>query len=200
MKTLLIFIFKKGIDERGFWLYNADIGVKKMEFVEIFTEMSWISALLLSVGLIFIIVEVFVPGFGFFGISGIIAVIAGIIVRICQGLNLTQSLTLILLVLGFFIVAFVFMIYSARFGILGRTGLFETRSTISKDYNKTDKELKKLVGKSGRALGVLNLGGKAKINGKIYDVVSINSYIEEGAHIKVVEIKDNTIMVRKWFE
>ncbi len=200
MKTLLIFIFKKGIDERGFWLYNADIGVKKMEFVEIFTEMSWISALLLSVGLIFIIVEVFVPGFGFFGISGIVAVIAGIIVRICQGLNLTQSLTLILLVLGFFIVAFVFMIYSARFGILGRTGLFETRSTISKDYNKTDKELKKLVGKSGRALGVLNLGGKAKINGKIYDVVSINSYIEEGAHIKVVEIKDNTIMVRKWFE
>ena len=171
-----------------------------MEFVEIFTEMSWISALLLSVGLIFIIVEVFVPGFGFFGISGIIAVIAGIIVRICQGLNLTQSLTLILLVLGFFIVAFVFMIYSARFGILGRTGLFETRSTISKDYNKTDKELKKLVGKSGRALGVLNLGGKAKINGKIYDVVSINSYIEEGAHIKLVEIKDNTIMVRKWFE
>ena len=48
--------------------------------------------------------------------------------------------------------------------------------------------------------GVLNLGGKAKINGKIYDVVSRNSYIEDGAHIKVVEIKDNTIIVRKWFE
>lgn len=171
-----------------------------MEFVEIFTEMGWIPALLLCLGLVFMVVEVFVPGFGFFGITGIISIIAGIIVRIVQGLNLTQSLTLILLVLGFFIVAFVFMIYSAQYGILGRTGLFETRSSISVDYNKVDKELRKLVGKSGRAVGVLNLGGKAKINGKIYDVVSRNSYIEDGAHIKVVEIKDNTIIVRKWFE
>ena len=171
-----------------------------MEFVEIFTEMGWIPALLLCLGLVFMVVEVFVPGFGFFGITGIISIIAGIIVRIVQGLNLTQCLTLILLVLGFFIVAFVFMIYSAQYGILGRTGLFETRSSISADYNKVDKELRKLVGKSGRAVGVLNLGGKAKINGKIYDVVSRNSYIEDGAHIKVVEIKDNTIIVRKWFE
>lgn len=171
-----------------------------MEFAEIFTEMGWIPALLLCLGLVFLVVEVFIPGFGFFGIAGIISIIAGIIVRICEGLNLTQSLVLILLVLGFFIVAFAFMIFSAQYGILGRTGLFETSSSLSKDYNKVDKELKKLVGKSGRAVGVLNLGGKAKINGKLYDVVSRNSYIEDGAHIKVVEIKDNTIIVRKWFE
>ena len=171
-----------------------------MEFVEIFTEMGWIPALLLCLGLVFIIVEVFVPGFGFFGITGIISIIAGIIIRIVEGLSLTQSLTLILLVLGFFIIAFMFMVYSAQYGILGRTGLFETRSSIPQDYNKTDKELRKLIGKSGRAVGVLNLGGKAKINGKIYDVVSKNSYIEDGAHVKVIEIKDNTIIVRKWFE
>ena len=151
-------------------------------------------------GISVLVVEVFIPGFGFFGITGIISIIAGIIVRICEGLNLTQSLVLILLVLGFFIVAFAFMIFSAQYGILGRTGLFETSSSLSKDYNKVDKELKKLVGKSGRAVGVLNLGGKAKINGKLYDVVSRNSYIEDGAHIRVVEIKDNTIIVRKWFE
>ena len=107
-----------------------------MEFAEIFTEMGWIPALLLCLGLVFLIVEVFIPGFGFFGITGIVSIIAGIVVRICDGLSLTQSLVLILLVLGFFIVAFVFMIYSAQYGILGRTGLFETHSSISKDYNE----------------------------------------------------------------
>ena len=119
---------------------------------------------------------------------------------ICQGLNLTQSLTLILLVIGFFVFVIAIMIYGAQYGILGKTGLFERRSTLSKDYNEADRKIKKLVGKSGKAVSNLDLAGQAKIRGTIYDVVSISSYIEKGSNIKVVEIKDNNIMVRKWFE
>ncbi len=171
-----------------------------MEFAEIFTQMNWLPAVLLCGGMVFIIVEAFVPGFGFFGILGGVAAIAGIVVRIVDGLNVTQSIVLILLVFAFFLIAGIFMTFSARFGILGATGLFENRSTLATDYDKTEKALRKLVGKSGRTVGVLNLGGKAKINGKIYDVMSINSFIESNAHIKVVEIRNHTIMVRKWFE
>ena len=159
-----------------------------MEFTQIFTQMHWVPALLLIVGLVMMIIEIFVSGFGFFGISGIISLVAGVIVRICFGLNLSQSLTLILMVLG------------AQYGILGKTGLFERRTTLSKDYNRAEKELRRLVGKSGKTISKLDLGGKAKIRGKIYDVVSISSFIEPNKNIKVVEIKDNTIMVRKWFE
>ncbi|MBQ9795682.1 MAG: hypothetical protein IJW36_01795 [Clostridia bacterium] len=171
-----------------------------MEFLEIFTQMHWVSAMLLIVGATLMIVELFVPGFGFWGVSGSVSIIAGIIVRICMGLNLVQSITLILLVLGFFIVIIAVMIYGAQYGILGKTGLFERRSTLAKDYNKTSKELRKLVGRSGKAISNLDLAGQAKIRGKIYDVVSISSYIEKSSNIKVVEIKDNSIMVRKWFE
>lgn len=171
-----------------------------MEFLEIFTQMQWVPALLLIVGVVMLIVEMFVPGFGFFGITGTLSLIAGIVVRICQGLNLTQSLALILIVLGFFVFVVAFMIYGAQYGILGKTGLFERRSTLSKDYNEADRKTRKLVGKSGKAITNLDLAGKAKIRGKIYDVVSISSYIEKGANVKVVEIKDNAIMVRKWFE
>ncbi len=171
-----------------------------MEFLQIFTEMSWIPALLFGIGLSFLVIELIVPGFGFFGIVGVLTTIAGIVVRIVQGLNLLQSIYLILIVIAVFVVCGVIMIYSAKHGTLGRTGLFENKTTLSRDYDKTSKELRRLVGQSGRAVGVLNLGGKAKIRGKIYDVVSIKSYIENGAHIKVVQIKDNTIFVRKWFE
>ncbi len=171
-----------------------------MEFAQIFTEMSWIPAVLLSLGLVFTIVEVFVPGFGFFGIVGILSMVAGIIVRIAQGLNLVQALSLVLIVVGFYVVAGMYMVFSAQHGILSQTGLFETNSTLRQDYNKTEKELRKLVGKSGRALSKLNLGGKAKIKGKIYDVVSATSLIPAGSHVKVIAIKDNQIMVRKWFE
>lgn len=171
-----------------------------MELFEIFTGMHWVSALLLIVGAVLVIVELFVPGFGFFGISGSISIVAGVIVRICQGLNLTQALTLILLIVGFFVFIVAIMIYGAQYGILGKTGLFERRSTLSTDYNEADKRTRKLVGKSGKAITNLDLAGQAKIRGDIYDVVSISSYIEKGSNIKVVEIKDNNIMVRKWFE
>ena len=171
-----------------------------MEFVEIFTQMSWVAAGLLIVGAVFLLVEVFVPGFGFFGITGTLAIIAGVIVRICQGLNVTQSIALGLFVLVFFVIATMVMVGSAKHGILGKTGLFERKSSLSEDYNKVSKQYRKLVGKSGKAITKIDLAGKAKIKGEIYDVMSINSYIEAGQHVKVVEIKDNTIMVRKWFE
>ncbi|MBE5741081.1 MAG: hypothetical protein E7351_00915 [Clostridiales bacterium] len=171
-----------------------------MEFAIIFTEMSWIAALLLITGAVFVVIELFVPGFGFFGVTGILSLIAGVIVRIIGGLNPVQSITLVLLVLGFFALAGMVMVFSAQYGTLGRSGLFERRTTLDKDYNKTDKKLKKLVGKSGKAITMLNLAGKAKIRGKVYEVLSTGSFIESGANIKVVKIEDNTIMVRKWFE
>lgn len=171
-----------------------------MELTSIFTEMSWISGGLLCLGLLFVIVEVFLPGFGFFGVTGLVSLLAGIIVRIVEGLSFEQSLALILMVLGVIAIGSMLLIFSARYGMLGRAGLVETKPSLSKNYNKPDKEYRKLVGKSGKAISNLNLGGQAKIKGKIYNVQSISSYIPMGSHVKVVSIEDNTIMVRKWFE
>ena len=107
-----------------------------MEFTQIFTEMQWLPALLLIMGVVLIFVELFVPGFGFFGIGGILSTIAGVVVRIFQGLNVTQSLTLILLVLGFFTLSGMFLVFSAQYGILGRTGLFDRNTTLSKGFKR----------------------------------------------------------------
>ena len=132
-----------------------------MEFVEIFTQMNWVSALLLIAGVVLLVVEVFVSGFGFCGISGIASLIAGVVVRICCGLNLTQSLTLILIVLGFLTLITMLMVWEAQYGVLGKTGLFERSSTLPKNFNAPSKQLKKLVGKNGKTVSKLDLGGKA---------------------------------------
>ncbi len=171
-----------------------------MEFLNIFTEMNWISAMLLIIGAVFVTIEVFVPNFGFFGVTGMLALIAGVVVRIVQGLNLTQSLVLILIVIGFVAISVLKLLFSANFGLMGWAGFFEKKSTLSVNYNKPDKEIKKLIGKSGKAVTDLNLAGVAKIKGKLYNVQSVSSYINEGANIKVVAIENNEIKVRKWFE
>lgn len=171
-----------------------------MEFAVIFTQMGWLPAILLIVGLVMTIIEVFIPGFGFFGITGSISLIVGVIVRICNGLNVVQSIILVLMLIGVLWLALIVMVISAKYGFLSRTGLFETRSSLPADYDKADKSIRKLVGKSGKAVTDLSLSGKAKIKGKIYNVSSINSFIEEGSNIKVVEVKGEDIKVRKWFE
>ncbi len=171
-----------------------------LQFCEIFTKMSWVPAVLLIVGLVFMLVEVFVPGFGFFGITGILSIIAGIIVRIVNGLNVTQSVLMILLVILIFIAFNMIMVFSAKHGMLGHSGLFENKSSLATDYNKPNREIRKLVGRQGKTISPLNLGGKAKIRGRVYEVVSVSEYIEANTRIKVVEIKDNIIKVKKWFE
>ena len=171
-----------------------------MEFIQIFTQMSWVSALLFILGVVLLFVELFVPGFGFFGFAGCGSIIAGIVVRIVDGLNFTQSLMLILMVLAFLGLMSFIMVQSVKHGLLGKSGLFERGSTLSVNHNIADKQTRKLVGKSGKTITNLNLAGKAKIRGKIYDVVSQNSYIEKGSNIKVVKVEGNSIVVRKWFE
>lgn len=171
-----------------------------MEFVQIFTQMSWIPALLLILGVVFLFVEMFVPGFGFFGVTGILSLIVGVVVRIVEGLNFTQSLMLILMVLVTLGLLMFLLVQSVKHGFMGKSGLFERRSTLDTNYNLADKQTRKLVGKSGKTITNLNLAGKAKIRGKIYDVVSLNSYIEKGSNIKVVKVEGNSIVVRKWFE
>ena len=171
-----------------------------MEILEVFTLMHWTSALFLILGLIFFIIEFFVPGFGFFGITGGVSFSIGVIIRICQGVSFAQVLFLILFAVIVLIVVGTLFIRSARKGVLGKTGLFENKPTLAKDYNVAKRELKSLVGKSGKAVTALSLAGRAKINGKVYDVQSTGSFIEQGSHVKVTKIVDNTIMVRKWFE
>lgn len=169
-----------------------------MEFIEIFTQMHWVAWLLLGLGLLCMLIEIIIPDFGFFGTSGIVLLLAGVIVEICMGgMTAFQVIMLILIVLVVYLSCIWLMIRSAKDGKLGKSGLFESRPTISQNYNVTKDSLKELVGKTGVAISELNMAGQAEIDGKIYDVVSEMAFIEKNSHIKVVKIKDNTIIVKK---
>ena len=168
-----------------------------MKFIQIFSQMHWSAILLLAIGMIFMIVEMFIPDFGFFGIMGLVCLVAGVIVRICQGVTIFQALMLILIVLLLYCGCFGLMIKTAKSGKLGKIGLFETKPSISSEYNQPNPDLLNLVGKFGKTTTDLNLAGRALIDGKIYDVVSELSFIEKHVEIEVLAVKDNTIVVMR---
>ena len=99
-----------------------------------FSDIGIIPAILLILGTIFIIVEIFQPGFGFFGICGIILVLAGMAVRLFmskRGSLIVQFFVMLICVSVVVCVALLIMLRSLKKGKLSRTGLVQTTLAVS---------------------------------------------------------------------
>lgn len=162
------------------------------EIVTLFTGMGIASMLLLIFGLIFMSIEMFIPGFGVFGIIGLISLFGSIIARALEGANITQVCVMIiiclLLVFGFFAV----VSHSMQKGLLAKTGLVETGEAVKKGYKSAKQAL---VGKEGITKSKCRPAGSVVIDGVTYDCVSDNKYIKANKKVKVVRIKDDNILI-----
>ena len=168
------------------------------EFIQIFSEMGFISGVLLTIGIIFCFIEIFVPGIGFFGITGSIATIAGIIYRAIKGVTFFQFVVLVLLVVSLFVFALLCLIILIKIGAVSDKGLFSTSTALPKDYGN-NKEYKKLIGKIGKTVTEMKLAGKVKIRGKVYEAISEDNYIAKNKYIKVVRLENSYVVVRRFW-
>lgn len=139
-------------------------------------------------GIIFLIVEMFTPGFGVSGCIGAILVIASAII---QADTLTEALLYIvicLIIIGIF--AF-FMIRSASKGRLSKTDV-----VLKSEVTDTGNDYTALLGYTGIAVVDLHPAGIAQINGKRYDVVALNGFIARDSQIVVDHVEGIRIVVR----
>jgi len=157
-----------------------------------------IAVALLCLGVIFNIVEAFVPGFGIFGISGILMFVAGIVLFIIDG---ASALTIFLLMLGFAILlAFVvlFIVESAKFGMIKKSAISETRTAIPVDYADENKNpFRILANKEGVVSKGCRPVGKALFGGSEQEVISLEGVLAVGTRIRVSRIEGNKIYIRK---
>lgn len=163
-----------------------------------FGEIGIVPAILLILGTILIIVEIFQPGFGFFGITGIILVTLGIAVRLFtskQGNPLIQFFVMVLCVAIVVGIALIIMVYSMKKGWLSRTSLVQKTTAIPSGMTQGTEDFTALVGKVGVASSILRPSGNALIDGKIYSVVAQSSLIESGKSVRVVSVEGVRIVV-----
>ena len=168
---------------------------------------------LLFAGLIFVLLEVFVvPGFGVFGIGGLLMIVVAIILASQSFVipftkeELQQAPWSLLPVFG------------ASVGFFG--GLFVLRTVLPKMpyFNRMMLKPRKrdegngiagprdrdavvnwahLEGGTGVASTRLMPSGKAKIDGRVYDVISDGEVIDKGEAIVVIEVAGNRIVVER---
>lgn len=169
------------------------------EFALVFSEIGWVPAICIVLGLVFIIIEIFQPGFGVFGITGGVLVTIGIIVRLYHsgaGNPILQGVILIGFVTIVILIALAIMVISMRYGLLSRTAFVQKSRAVDEDISKGTEDYSSLIGVHGRTTSILRPGGNAQIDGKIYTVISSNGFIQNDVEIVVESVEGVKIMVR----
>lgn len=182
----------------------------------------WLEVVLFLIGLACIGIEIFViPGFGVFGISGILLMIASVLMAsqtwnsVDSSLNyeyLSKDVSYLFGSLFTIIVLAVLMNYLIpRIPFLNRmvlapegaSGNAGEEPRLKPELLKNSKsarsiyQYKELLGLQGVTVSVLRPAGKVRLNDQLYDVTSDGPYIKEGRSIEVVEVEGNSIIVRE---
>ena len=157
--------------------------------------MEWLIPIIICVlaGVILLIVEAFMPGFGVPGISGIILLLAGVAMPWYEygamvGLGTTVA---VLALVG---VAISVSLKSASSGRLSKSDLI-LNDTETPPSENADMQL--LVGKEGVVKNTLRPVGTAEFDcGKLH-VTSDGEYVSEGQKVRIVRVEGTQIFVNK---
>lgn len=145
------------------------------------------------IGIILLIVEVFMPGFGLPGIAGLLLLGVSIVMTwMSHGAYAGLGATLVVLAIGGLILSLSFR--SATKGRLSRSAL------ILKDTMPAPREeatLETLVGVAGTTLTVLRPAGIAQFGEQRVNVVSRGEFIGRDERIIIEEIEGARVVVRR---
>lgn len=144
---------------------------------------------LLIVGLSCLFVELLIPGFGAFGIIGIILIILSWIITI---FSFKFGILIVLIEILSITLGLYFAIKKLkRMQIYGKVILTDVLENDKKQVGN----MEYFVGKEGISKTDLRPYGSGEFNGIALDVVSDDGYIKRNSLIKVIKFEDNKLYV-----
>ena len=146
-------------------------------------------------GIGFLILEVFMPGFGMPGITGcVIEVIALVLTWFAHGPLAT--LGLLLIVLAVLAIAISTSLRSLSKGKLGKSKLVLNETESNEAGYRATEDLDVFVGREGTTTSVLRPTGIADFDGVRLNVSSEGDYITAGTRIRIISVEGQKILVR----
>lgn len=148
------------------------------------------------VGIILLVVEMFMPGFGLPGIAGIVFLFGSIVLTWRQhGAYAGLGATLVVLSLAGIMVTTA--LKSASSGRIWRSNLVLKDSMEKPDTLPENQDLLRLLGREGTALTVLRPAGMVDVDGERVNVVSRGEFLPKGARVVVEEVEGSRVVVRQ---
>lgn len=172
-------------------------GFADSSFARLFTEMPAVTAVLFIVGIIFCAIEMFIPGFGFFGISGVIMIVAGIIVRLVCGGDAMMFLYMVLIAFVLFFIMFFVVSKAITKGKLGKTSIFNIGTAVPEDKTEGTADFSDCLNQVGKAQTMLRPVGKVRFGDVTYDAVARDGFIDADTEVVCVQVEGQRIVVVK---
>lgn len=147
-------------------------------------------------GLGLLIVEVFMPGFGLPGISGIALEIVSIVLTYLRHGGLA-ALGMTLIILACVAVAISLALRSANKGRLSKSPVILTETESTAEGYVASKDMEVFLGREGRTKTVLRPSGMAEFDGVKLDVVADGEYIPKDVPVRVDHVEGARIVVRR---
>ena len=148
-----------------------------------------IGIFMLICGFALVVLEMYLPGFGIPGISGIALLIGGIIVM------KPSPMQAVLMALGILLLLAIALTVSVRSAAKGR---FAKSKLVLNDVSNNEEkksDLTYLVGKEGVARTALRPTGMADFDGVKLNVITDGEFIEPDEKVKIVRVDGNRILV-----
>lgn len=149
---------------------------------------------LFGIGLL--IAEVFMPGFGLPGISGVILEIVAIVLTYL-GHGGLAALGMTLVILAVMAIAISASLRSASKGRLSKSPMILHESETAADGYTATADMEVFMGKEGVTTTVLRPAGMAEFEGVRLNVVADGEYIPKDTRIRVDHVEGARVVVRK---
>lgn len=164
-------------------------------FIELFTGMSAVVAILFILGIVMCVVEIFMPGFGVFGIGGIVCMALAILLRMLDGGN--GWMLFYMLLIGVIVCVICFFVLS-RLANKGKMkgGMFTVDSSVPTTRTEGTGDFEYLLGQQGVTVNALRPVGKARFGTDTVEVVSSSLFIDADTKVKVVKVEGNVVTVQ----
>lgn len=152
----------------------------------------WVEIVLFVAGAVLIVIEIWTPGMGVFGLGGILCILASFFLTL--GGDLT-ALNLMAVSLVMAVVIFLIIVKRLPSSRLWARLVLQDAETTKAGYVSSE-TYDAYLGRTGVALTLLRPAGVIDIDGAHLDVVSEAQYVPAGTKVKVVSVSGNRVVVR----
>ncbi|MEG0971069.1 MAG: NfeD family protein [Acidaminococcaceae bacterium] len=150
----------------------------------------WQEILLFVVGLGLLVLEVFIPGFGVFGVIGMLSLLGSFYYLLGGNAAALNWLAVSLVAaIGIFALLVKYLPSNPAWNLV----VLKERQMLKEGLGTPD--FSAYLGASGITVTVLRPSGIALVEGKRLDVITSGEYIATGTSVKVVKIEGNKIFV-----
>lgn len=167
-----------------------------MTFLQMLEPAAVPTLICLGVGLVLLMIELFTPGFGVSGLTGLVCLSVAIILQFSFG-NTRVATYLLAIVLLIVTLAILWFVRSFQRGKLSRSFLVLNDSISGASVQDVASAGSEYIGKTGVTLTPLRPSGIMLVDDKRLDVMTTGAFVEQGKTVEIVNAEGMHILVRE---